>query len=124
MAKLKRTVNGDFDQIIRNITNEVLNGSASASLEETVDFSQGNARCSTRVFERYSWMGGNRVSLTMTFFQAEDGPVYISAITSGGSQAVFMKVNTMGEEAFLDKVQEAIDRLKPFLSQHEKTMQH
>ena len=30
--------------------------------------------------------------------------LFLSAITSGGSQAVFWKINTMGEESFLDKV--------------------
>ena len=113
MAKLVRTVTGNIDHIIRDITNEVLSGSVSATLEESGDFSQGSARCSTRVFERYSWAGSNRVSLTLTFFQADDSPVYISAMTSGGSQAVFVKVNTMGEDAFLEKVREAIDRLYP-----------
>ena len=113
MAKLTRTVKGDMDQVIRNITDEILGGSASASLEESTDFSHGSARCSVRVFERYSMIGSNRVSLNLTFFQSDDSPIYISAVTSGGSQAVFMKVNTMGEEAFLDKVQEAIDRLYP-----------
>ena len=30
--------------------------------------------------------------------------LFLTAITSGGSQAVFWKLNTMGEESFLDKV--------------------
>ena len=53
-------------------------------------------------------MGGNRVSLNVTLFQNGNGPVYLSAITSGGSQAVFMKFNTFGEEAFLDKLRELL----------------
>ena len=61
-----------------------------------------------RVFERYSYMGGNRVSLNVTLFQVGDGPVELSAITSGGSQAMFFKINTLGEEAFLDKLREIL----------------
>ena len=37
-----------------------------------------------------------------TLFQAGDGPVQLSAITAGGSQAVLFKINTWGEESFLD----------------------
>ena len=37
-----------------------------------------------------------------------DRPVRLSAIASGGSQAVFFKVNTFGEEAFLDKLRELL----------------
>ena len=83
-------------------------GSMSASLEESSDFRSSDARCSVRVFERYSYAGGNRVSLSVTLFQNGDGPISLSAITAGGSQALFFKVNTWGEEAFLDKLRELL----------------
>jgi hypothetical protein len=53
-------------------------------------------------------MGGNRVSLSVTLFQNGNGPVMLSAITSGGSQALFWKINTVGEKAFLDKLREIL----------------
>ena len=102
MAKLERTIHGEFSQILYMIVNGVLDSSASATLEDATDYSYGDARCSVRVFERYSFFGGNRVSMNVTLFQAQRGTVHISAITSGGSQAVFFKVNTLGEETFLD----------------------
>lgn len=61
-----------------------------------------------RVFERYSYTGGNRLSLNVTLFQGESGAIRISAIAAGGSQAMFFKVNTWGEEAFLDKLRELL----------------
>jgi len=108
MAKLERSLNGSFNMILAKITEGIINGSTSASLEETSDFYGENSRCSVRVFERYSYMGGNRVSLSVTLFQEGDGPVRMSAITSGGSQAMFFKINTLGEEAFLDKLREIL----------------
>lgn len=108
MAKLVQTLSGDFNQWLSKIENGILNGSLSASLEDTSDFHNGNARCSVRVFERYSYFGGNRVSLSVTLFQNGDGPIYLSAITAGGSQAMFFKINTVGEEAFLDKLRELL----------------
>ena len=89
MAKLEQTVYGDFNQILNKIQTGILNGSMSASLEESSDFESGSARCSVRVFERYSWSGSNRVSLTVTLFQDTRSRVHISAITAGGSQAMF-----------------------------------
>lgn len=108
MAKLERIINGEFNQLLKKIENGILNGSISASLEETSDFCDGYARCSVRVFERFSWAGGNRLSLSVTLFQNAEGPIHLSAITSGGSQALFFKVNTMGEEAFLNKLRELL----------------
>ena len=102
MAKLERTLTGNFDQILARIHSGVMGGSLSATLEDSSDFRDGNARCSVRVFERYSYAGGNRVSMNVTLFQAGDGPVQLSAITAGGSQALFFKINTWGEESFLD----------------------
>ncbi len=108
MAKWEKTLTGDFRKILSKIEEGILNGSMSASLEDKSDFVSEEARCSVRIFERYSYMGGNRVSLSVTLFQNGDGPIHMSAITSGGSQAMFFKVNTWGEEAFLDKLREIL----------------
>ncbi|MBE6031018.1 MAG: hypothetical protein E7225_05420 [Clostridiales bacterium] len=107
MAKLERTLRGDFNQILEMIERGILEGSMSATLEESSDFRDGDARCSVRVFERYSYLGGNRLSLNVTLFTNGDG-IKLSAITAGGSQAMFMKINTFGEEAFLQKLAEIL----------------
>ena len=93
MAKIERSINEDFDQLLSNIENGILNGSMSATLEDASDFQSGTARC----------------SLNITLFQNGKDPVHLSAITAGGSQAVFFKINTLGEEAFLDKLIELLD---------------
>lgn len=111
MAKLEVTLSGDFYTILNRITSGIREGSISASLEDSSDFSEGGARCSVRVFERYSALGSNRVSMNVTLFQAGDGKIRLSAITSGGSQAMFFKINTFGEEAFLDKLREVLQGL-------------
>ena len=108
MAKYEKILKGNFNVILSTIENGILNGSFSATLEERSDFVCNGARCSVRVFERYSWLGGNRVSLSVTLFQNDDR-IFISAVSSGGSQAVLLKLNTFGEEAFLDKLKEIIE---------------
>ena len=108
MAKLERTLYGDFDGLLRRIEQGILHGSVSASLEESCDFSGGGARCSVRVFERYSWSGSNRLSLSVTLCQGAGSAIRLCAIPSGGSQALFFKLNTFGEEAFLDKLRELL----------------
>jgi hypothetical protein len=108
VAKLEKNLTGNFDAVLRRITDGILNGSCSGSLEDSSDFFGENCRCSVRVFERYSAFGGNRVSMSVTLFQREDGRIQLSAITAGGSQAVFFKLNTLGEENFLDTLREII----------------
>ena len=108
MAKLERILKDNFDVVLSNISSGILNGSISATLEDSSDFRDGNSRCNVRVFERYSYAGGNRVSLSVTLFQQGNGDVHLSAITSGGSQAMFWKLNTLGESAFLRKLEEIL----------------
>lgn len=109
MAELEKRIQGDFYDILRKIENGIVHGSISASVEGSSDFRSGDAKCSVRVFERYSYMGGNRCSLSVTLFQNGDEDIYLSAISSGGSQAIFFKINTFGEEAFLDKLRKIIE---------------
>lgn len=108
MAKLEKTLYENFDDVLKKIEDGIMSGSVSATLEDKSDFVTSNSRCSVRVFERYSYIGGNRVSMSVTLFQSYGDAVYLSAITSGGSQAMFFKVNTFGEEAFLDKLREIL----------------
>ena len=54
------------------------------------------------------YIGKNRVSMSVTLFSSGNGPVHLCAITSGGSQAMFFKINTWGEESFLDKLKAII----------------
>ena len=110
MAKFTHTVTGNFDRIVKIIEQGVLDASTSATLEDSWDVREGTSRCAVRVFERYSYAGGNRVSMNVTLFQAGDA-VRICAITSGGSQAMFFKVNTWGEETFLDTLKDIVIHL-------------
>ena len=110
MAKYERRFRGDFDQVLRRLHDGILEGSVSASYEDGSDHMAGEVRCAVRVYERYSYAGGNRVSLNLTLVgQGED--LFLSAITSGGSQAVFFKVNTWGETAFLEQLAELAETL-------------
>ena len=103
MAKYEKHLTGNFDELLELVTDGVLNGSMSASYENGSDWTNGTVRCAVRVFARYSYMGGNRVSMNVTLV-GNDRDLFLSAITSGGSQAVFFKLNTLGEESFLEKL--------------------
>lgn len=111
MAKYECNLQGDFDKLLNTLNSEILNKSMSASFEDGSNYSYNDVRCAVRVYERYSMMGGNRVSLSVTLI-GNDNNLFVSAITSGGSQAVFFKINTMGEEAFLDYVRKIVENYK------------
>ena len=105
MAKLERQITGNFDAVLEKIHRAVMDSGVSANFEDGSDWSSGGVRCAVRVYERYSAMGGNRVSMNVTLI-GEGQHLFLSAITSGGSKAMFFKINTWGEDAFLDCLRE------------------
>lgn len=111
MAKFEHSFAGDFYSFVSVMEKEILRGSFSASLEEQSNWQVSGVLCAVRVFERYSAMGSNRVSLSVTVLGAE-GRIYVTAVAAGGSQAMLFKVNTFGEEAFLEKLVDVIRRFE------------
>jgi len=111
MAKYESALSGDFYTALNYIETGILKGSVSASKEDESDFQVGNVRCAVRVYERYSIIGKNRVSLNITLVGAENN-LFLSAITSGGSEAIFFKINTFGEESFLDQLAKIVETYK------------
>ena len=110
MAKYETRLHGDFDRVLNYLHDGILEASSSASYEDESYVQFAGVRCCVRVYERYSWSGGNRVSMAVTL--VGDGEnLFLSAITAGGSQAMFFKMNTWGEENFLDTLRELAERL-------------
>ena len=103
MAKYEHRFQGNFDAALNALHSGILGGSVTASYEDGSDYAAGGVRCAVRVYERYSVVGGNRLSLTLNLF--------LSAIAAGGSQGMFLKFNTFGEDAFLEKVRELAGQL-------------
>ena len=108
MAIYEKSLKGDFTTMLTKLHNGILNKSASASYENGTNYSKDGVRVAVRVYERFSVIGSNRVSMTVTLIGENDN-LRVSIITSGGSQAMFMKLNTFGEESFLDTAVEIIE---------------
>lgn len=108
MAKFERQLQGDFDAWLQRLDDGILKGSLSASREDSSDFTINGVRCAVRVYERYSMIGNNRVSLNITL-AGFGNDLWLSAITAGGSQAMLFKLNTFGEEAFLDCIRDIVE---------------
>ncbi len=111
MAKFEAELRGDFGQILNDIDSTVLDRSFSATREDKSDFVLGDTRCAVRVYERYSYTGQNRVSMTVTLVSS-GGRIFVSAITSGGSQAILFKMNTIGEDSFIETVTDVLAKYK------------
>jgi len=107
MASFEHTLTGDADQFIAYLDQAILTGSVTANVEGSSDLRIGQARMLVRVYERFGALGGNRVSLSVSVLSVGD-QLSVAAVASGGSTAMFWKVNTVGEHAFLQKAMDAV----------------
>lgn len=109
MAKYESTLSGNFNDFLNHLHNDITQGSITATYEDGSDFSVGQIKMAVRIYERYSMIGKNRVSMNISVI--DDGHnLHVSVITSGGSQAVLFKINTLGEDAFLNQCVKSIQR--------------
>lgn len=102
MAHHEQRMSGDVDALILHLDQEIVGGSVTAKHEVRVNHQVGDARMVVSVYERYSAMGSNRVSLNISVLAVGE-EMSVSIVTAGGSEAMFWKLNTFGEDAFLQK---------------------
>lgn len=109
MAKLERTIQGyDFDEVLKYFHDGILE-SFSASYEDGSDYLTGSVRCALRVYERYTLLGDNRLSLTLMLVEEGDR-IFLSAISAAGGNGV-VKFMNWGEDGFLNCLRELADQL-------------
>ena len=113
MAKYEKRLKGNFDDLLNWLHQDITNGSISVSYEDGSSITVNNTRMAVRVYERYSMTGSNRVSMNVTLLGVGDD-LFVTAITSGGSQAVFLRL-MLGEEAFLRLF---IDSIESFVTRN------
>lgn len=101
------TISGDLAEFIGHVDAMITGSSVTAQLEAETRRSVGDAHMVVRAYERYSFTGSNRLTLTIAVLST-NGTLEISAITSGGSTGMFWKINTFGEDAFLQRAVDAI----------------
>ncbi|QIK57129.1 hypothetical protein G7059_04335 [Erysipelothrix sp. HDW6A] len=110
MAKYIYKTTGDYQSFLNVLDNSIRSMSISMSFEDSYNYHDGTVNVSTRVYERYSYFGKNRLSLTVTIVgNGED--IEVAAITAGGSEAVFFKINTVGENNLLYKFKSTLESL-------------
>lgn len=109
MAQLEKRFKANQKDLIAYIKDAVVSGSLSASLESTASHTVNGVTVTNMAFERYSYVGSNRLSLNVCVVGFDD-EIYLHATTSGGSQAVFFKVNTFGESSFLNDFESQLNK--------------
>ena len=106
MAKSIARFKGDIGQVTDDVVGEILRNSDTSEIEERQD----TDGIRIRIIERYSAFSGSRLSMSLVFIE-RDGYVYVFAATTGGSKAILIKIDTVGEGTFMDLFNRTVIRL-------------
>lgn len=102
MAEYKKVYYTSFNQVYNFVSKRFPSLSSSTSVESTYRQDLENTSVGMIVLERFSYMGSNRVSLSVLMY-GNESVCYLCMTSSGGSQALFFKINRIGENNFLGK---------------------
>ena len=111
MASYKKAITSDLDHFLAYLDQELHESSMSLTKEEELATTIDDIKVIVLVYERYSYSGGNRLSLNITLVN-KGNDIDVLAATSGGSNAVLFKFNTWGEENFLGILADVVERYK------------
>ncbi len=101
MAKYEQSVVGDFDTIVYELDQKILNGGMSMNLVDENSYSSGDVQVLVRVYDKYFMRTSSRASLSLTI--VDDGKtVYVSAIGAGGGQGVVFNFTWGVEEELVE----------------------
>ena len=109
MAKFECTIPAvyDFDDTLKYFHDHLSKCGVTASYEGGSDYRYGDFRVAVRVYERYTVLGDNRLSLTVTLASAGE-EIFASAIAAAGGGGM-VKIWDWGEKEFLQCFQAAAE---------------
>ena len=110
--KYEKHLTGNFDELLELVTDGVLNGSMSASHENGSDWTNWHGPLrGARVLRRYSYMGGNRVSMNVTLV-GNDRDLFFSAIASGRQSGRVLQAQHPRRGELLEKLVPIVENYK------------
>ncbi len=90
----------NFDEVLNYFHKHLFSSGISTSYEDGSDYQAGAVRVAVRVYERYTLMGDNRLSMTV-MLASSGQEIFASAITAAGGGGVTKFVG-WGEDEFLE----------------------
>ncbi len=110
MAKYEKTINGQFEKVVKKLENDIGNSGISMKLVDESNQTIRDTKIAVRVYDKYFMRNGNRASLSLTVV-GNNSNIFISAIGAGGGQGVFWNFSLGAENDMVAIVRKSIDRM-------------
>lgn len=110
MAKFEKHVQGDFQQIVTQLNEDIIRSGLSVNSVDESNYEHGNIRMAVRVYDKYFMRNSNRASLSVTIVDS-GSEVFISAIGAGGGSGVIFNFSLGAESELTQVVADSIRRM-------------
>lgn len=109
MEKYEKTLTGNLDELLEWLRRDITFEYSSNTFQTSSDYATGAVRLAIRVYEHFNSIDNSRISLTVTML-ADGEQLFVSAIVSGGGQAVFFDTKDWAGKAFLEMFIQSIEK--------------
>lgn len=110
MAKYEISVEGNFEEILAQLENDIINSGLSMQLVDESNYQNAGTKIAVRVYDKYFMRNGNRASLNVTVVSS-GSEVFISAIGSGGGSGILFNFSLGAESDLIAVVEQSISRM-------------
>lgn len=107
MAQYETTVYGNFHEIADSLHEDIMGSAMSIRLTGQTEYSSGEFRTLTRVYDKYYMRNSSRASLTLTMI-GNGSEITVSAIGSGGGTGALFSFSWGAEENFISIVERSL----------------
>lgn len=111
MAKFEKHVHGDFQKIVRQLHQDIIQSGVSVNLVDKSDYENEGIKIAVRVYDKYFMRNGNRASLSVTVVD-NGSEIYISAIGAGGGSGAFFNFSLGAETELTEVVAYSISQME------------
>ena len=112
MAHYQHQLTGDADDFVAYLDRAIPEGSVTTKFETGADHWIGDARMIVHTYERYSALGGNRVSLCISILSVGNA-MALSAVSLGRQPGDVLQAEHLRRGAFLKRAVSAIEAYVP-----------
>ncbi|WP_089610387.1 DUF6054 family protein [Dehalobacterium formicoaceticum] len=113
MAKYETTINGQFEDVLNHLENDISNSAMTMNLVDGSDYTFKDTKIAVRVYDKYFMRNGNRACLSLTVV-SHGSEIFISAIGAGGGQGIIFNFSLGAEDNMVAIVQESIEQWNNF----------
>ncbi len=111
MAKYEKAFNGQFEEVLNCLQNDIGNSGLTMNLVDESNYTIGDTKIAVRVYDKYFMRNGNRASLSLTVV-GHGNNIFISAIGAGGGQGIIFNFSLGAEDDMVAIVQESVERME------------